>query len=397
MTRMALVNVTISMKLKNILLLSTSLAVVGLTPSAFGFAEVARGKLTATTTLAYSHDTNIFANNNETSDSSLIFTPSLNFARNVGQVSTSAQLSVSSINFQDNTAQNSIDPSFSINFNVDRAQKGSVGQSLSYVRSSNANEALNDRAESDEFRGTTKIDYYYSEKTGIRLNAAYRLSDYLSTGYNSVRSYTIGGGLLYRYSQKLTFSATYGFRPEEATNLGAGAVSDPSSNNHRFAVSAEGELAPKLSGNVSVGMVYRDFDLGGDTSTILVNTIVSWTVDEKNSVSLNAANDFDTTPGAESAENRSIGLSSRHSLSSKLSVGLSISNQNSQLQQRLTPGNTNPAKRTDKSNTFGVNASFRANDQLNLKASLSWRDNESDLARAVYQRNTATVSATYSF
>ncbi len=385
------------MKLKTIHFFASTLLVVGLAPSAFGFAEVARGKLTATASLGYTHDTNIFANNNETSDSSLIFSPSLNFARSVGQVSTSAQLSVSSINFQDNTAQNSIDPSVSVNFNVDRAEKGSVGQSLSYIRSTNANEALNDRAKSDEFRGSTKIDYYYSEKTGIRVNAGYRFSDFISIGYNSIESYSLGGGLLYKYSQKLTVSATYGYSPEKASNLGAGPVSNPSSKNHRFAVSLEGQLAPKLTGNVQVGMAYRDFDLGGDTSTALVNSSVSWSVDEKNSVSLTASNDFDTTPGAESAENRSIGISSRHSLSSKVSAGLTFTNQNSKLQQRVTPGNTNPTKRTDKSNTFGINGSYRANDQVNIQASLSWRDSKSDLARAVYQRNTATVSATYSF
>jgi len=385
------------MKIKHILLLAAPLAVVGLNPSAYGFAEVARGKLTATAKLAYSHDTNIFANNNEVSDSSLIFTPSLNFARNVGQVSTSAQLSVSSINFQDNTAQDSIDPSLSLNFNVDRAQKGSVGTSLSYVRSSNANEALNDRAKSNEVRGSTKIDYYYSEKTGIRLNAAYRLSDFLSTGYNSVQSYTLGGGLIYRYSPKLTASATYTYSPEKAQDLGINPISNPSSKNHRFRVGLEGQLQPKLTGNVAVGMVYRDFDLGGDTTTFLISSILSWALDAKNSISLTASNDFDTTPGAESAENRLLGITSRHSLSEKISVGASYSNQNSKLQQRLTPGNANPTKRTDKSNTFGLNGSYRANDQLNIQASLSWRDNESDLARAVYKRNTATVSATYSF
>lgn len=390
-------NVITSMKIKNILILASSLAVVGLAPSAFGFAEVARGKLTATAKLAYTHDTNIFANNNEVTDSSLIFTPSLSFARNVGRVTTSAQVSVSSINFQDNTAQDSIDPSVSLNFNVDRAEKGSVSQSLSYIRSSNANEALNDRAESNEFRGATKIDYYYSEKTGIRINAGYRLSDFISTGYNSVRSYTIGGGLIYKYSPKLTASATYSYRPEEATELGTGAVSDPSSKNHRFQVGLEGQLQPKLTGNISVGVVYRDFDLGGDTNTFLVQSVLSWAVDEKNSVSLTASNDFDTTPGAESAENRSIGVTTRHSLSSKLSVGFSFANQNSKLQQRATAINNSPTKRTDKANTFGVNGSYRANDQLNIQASLSWRDNDSDLARATYKRNTATVSATYSF
>jgi polysaccharide biosynthesis protein VpsM len=380
------------MKIKTLFLAASSFAMLAATPAAFGFAEIARGKLTATAKVAYEYDSNIFASNAEISDNSVIFSPSLNYSRNVGIISSSADLTIRSINFQDSSGQDSIDPSLSLNFNADRAEKGQISQSLSYARSSSANETLNTRAKSDEVRGTTRVDYYFSEKTGYRVNLAYRLSDYLSNGFNSITSYTVGGGMIYKYSPKLTASATYGYSPEKATNLGNNPVSDPSSKNHRFRVGLEGQLAPKISGSVAAGVVYRDFDLGGSTSAFLMSSAVSWTANEKTQVTGSVSNDFDTTPGAESAENFNAGLVLRHTLTEKVTIGASYTYQHAKLNQK--PG---PVRRTDESNTFGVNAAYRMNENLNLTGSLSHRKNDSTAIRAVYDREIVNLALAYSF
>jgi polysaccharide biosynthesis protein VpsM len=380
------------MKIKTIFLAISSLGILAATPSALAFAEVARGKLTATAKVAYEYDSSIFANSGEVSDYSVIFSPSLSYSRNVGIISSSAQLTVSAINFQDTTGQNSVDPSLNASINIDRAQKGQISQSFSYARRSAANETLNTRAKSDEVRGATRVDYYFSEKTGYRVNLAYRLSDYLSNGFNSVDSYSVGGGMVYKYSPKLTASATYGYSPERATNLGNSPVSNPSSTNHRFQVGLEGQVAPKLTGNVSVGMVYRDFDLGGSTEALLMATVLSWTANEKTQVTGSISNDFDTTPGAESAENFNTGLTVRHSLSEKVMLGAGYTYQHSKLEQK--PG---PVRRTDESNTVSVNATYRFNENFNLTGSISHRKSDSTLARAVYDRNVVNLAAAYSF
>ena len=359
---------------------------------AFGFAEVGRGKLTATARVALEYDSSIFANSSETADWSMIFTPSISYARTAGTISTNARLGVSSINFQDSSAQDTIDPSLSVTVNVDRAEKGAFAQSISYTRQTAANETLNTRAESDEYRGVTRLDYYFSQKTGFRFNANYRLSDFLSRGYNGIRSYSFGGGIVYRYSPKLTAFLTSSYNPEKATDLAAAPVSNPSSKNYRVRLGLEGQLAPKLSGSVAVGVVRRDFDLGGNTETFLLSSALSWTASEKTSVSLSASNDFDTSPGAESMRVLNTALSVRHSLDAKLSVGASLGYQYSRLNQ--LPG---PVARNDEAKTMGVNANYRINDTVSMSGSYNHRINDSTLARADYSRDVMNLSATFLF
>jgi hypothetical protein len=380
------------MKFSKFLLIVPASLMAGMVPSAFGFAEVARGKLTATTQLAYQYDSNIYANSSEVSDYSVIFTPTLAYSRNVGAISTAAQLSVRSVSFQDTSGQDSIDPSLIVNFNADRAEKGQAAVSVSYARRTDANDVLNTRTKSDEYNGSAKVDYYFSEKTGFRFNAGYRVSDYLTTGYNNVSSYNVGGGLVYKYSPKLTGVATYSYSPEKATDLGASPTSNPSSTNQRFQVGFEGELAPKLTGNVSTGWVYRKFDRGGDDNALLLAAALSWTATAKTNVTLSASNDFDTTPAAESAKNFSTGLTVRQSITAKLNVGATYSYQHSQLDKEPGPGT-----RTDKANIFSGDVTYRFTDSFNMSASISRRLSNSTLALADYARNTASLSATYTF
>lgn len=359
---------------------------------AFGFAEVGRGKLTATARLALEYDSNIFANSSETADWSMIFTPSISYARTAGTISTNARLSVNSINFQDTGGQDTIDPSLSVTFNVDRAEKGAFAQSLSYTRQTAANESLNTRAESDEYRGVTRMDYYFSEKTGFRLNANYRLSDFLSRGYNGIRSYTLGGGIVYRYSPKLTAFLTSSYNPEKAIDLGTAPVSNPSSKNYRVRLGLEGQLAPKLSGSVAVGLVRREFDLGGNTESFLLSSALSWSASEKTSFSLAASNDFDTSPGAESMRVLNTSLSVRHAIDPKFNVGASVGYQYSRLNQ--LPG---PVARKDEANTMGVSATYRINDNMSLSGNYNRRISDSTLARADYTRDVVNLSATFNF
>lgn len=382
------------MKHKHVII-SAALAVAGFGTAiqpAFGFAEVGRGKLTATARLALEYDSSIFANSSETADWSMIFTPSISYARTAGTISTNARLSVNSINFQDTSGQDTIDPSLTVTVNVDRAEKGAFAQSISYTRQTAANETLNTRAESDEYRGVTRLDYYFSEKTGFRFNANYRLSDFLSSGYNGIRSYSLGGGIVYRYSPKLTAFLTSSYNPEKAIHLGTAPISDPSSKNYRVRLGLEGQLAPKLSGSVAIGVVHRDFDLGGSTEAFLVSSAVSWSASEKTSIGLSASNDFDTSPGAESMRVLNTVLSIRQTIDPKFNVGATLGYQYSRLNQ--LPG---PVARTDEAETVGVNASYRITDNLTLNGNFNHRINDSTLARAEYTRDVLNIAANFSF
>lgn len=370
------------------LALATAAATLAVAVSpAHALAEFARGKLTVAASLNTAYDSNIFANSTEEEDVSVTFNPSLAWTRNAGRISATVSVGISAITFTDADDQDSVDPSINAALTHDRAEKGSDSVSLSYTRSSEANDILLDRVEVDNYRGSVGTDYFYSEKTGFRANANFRSSLYDAPGFNDVESYGLGGGILYRYSPKLVANATYSFSPEKAEELAPGRLSDPSSKNHRFSLGLEGELAPKLSGNVSVGYAYRDFDNGADSDdTILVGAGLSWAAAEKTTLTLSATQDFDTTANAESAHIFNVSLGARHTLTEKISLNASLGYQQSELDEVGTP-----VSREDDTYIFGAGSSYRINDNISANLAVRHRINDSTLARAEYDRTVVSL------
>lgn len=358
---------------------------------AFGLFEVARGNLGFTASLSAEFDSNIYANATEVDDLMVVFTPGVNWTRNVGVISTNIRGSIKSVTFTDTDGQDALDPAVSFNFNVDRAEKGSVALGLSYARTTEANDVLLDRTESDQFNGNGRVDYFYSEKTGLRFNGAFRVSDFNTPGYNDVESYSLGTGLLYKYSPKLTVDFSYGFSPEKA--VGVTGASNPSSDNHRFSVGFEGELRPKLNGLLNVGLAYRDFNVGGSDQTLLLGSSLSWTASGKTNVTLGAFNNFDTTAAGQSARNLLLTLGVRQSLTEKISVAGNISHQRSKLDQFGPLAST----RKDDAVIVGANLSYRINDKLSAQTGVTHRINDSTLTLAEYDRTVVSIGLNTAF
>jgi hypothetical protein len=376
---------------KNILTCTTVAAVALSASSAFGFAEIARGKLVANAQFQAVYDTNIFANSSEEDDISGVFTPSLSYTRSVGRIASAINTGVRAISFEKTGGQDSLDPYVNGSFTYDRAEKGGDSLTVSYARSTEANDIVNDRTESDEYRGSWKTDYFYTEKTGLRVNGGYRVSHYNTAGYNNVSSYDLGGGVVYRYSPKLLASATYNFSPEKATNLGA-ALNDPSSQNHRFRLGLEGEIAPKVNGSVGVGYVYRDFDDGRPfDDTILADVVITWTASAKTGVTWTASNNFDTTPGAESAKNFVTSLALNQSLTEKISATANVGYQNNVFDRQIG------VRRTDDAYNAGLSLNYRINDIVSSSASVTHRISESTLAVAEYDRTVVSLSVNLTY
>lgn len=374
----------------------SSLLLVGIflavSSSSQAFTKLGRGTLNATAKLGFEYDDNIFGNAQGVGDYSAIFTPGLSYSRSVGVISTTAELGIRTISFTDTSGQDSLDPYLNMNFSMDRDLKGSVSAGFRYARTTQANELLLTRTKSDEFRGNGRIDYFYSEKTGLRMNTQFRVSDFKTTGFNSIDSYSVGAGLLYRYSPKLVANLTYDYSPEKATNLPS-TVSDPSSDNHRISVGFEGEIRPKLNGSIDLGMAYRSFSkVGGSDKTFLLGSRLSWTASEKTNLTLTASNNFDTTPGAESVKSFNGALGVRQALTDKISLSGNVGYQNSTLDKK--PG---PVSRRDHALLLGANMTFRISDHYNANAGVTHRINNSSLALADYNRTVFSVGLNAAF
>ncbi len=351
------------------------------------FAEVARGSLTADLTASAEHDTNIYGNNTERADEILTMAPALQFTRNVGTISMFASAGVNIIRFSDHTDQNSEDPFASLKFNYDGADKGSAQAGVSYRRSSETNDAALTRTESDDYLADATVNYYYSEKLGVRPRADLSFSRSRTDGFNDVDRQGIGAGLLYRYSPKLTLVSAYDFRATETRDRLAGA-DKPDSIDHRFSFGVEGDLAPKLTGSASFGVTYRDFDTGGSSWLPYAGIDLTWAVLEKTSVFLTISNDFDTTSSAQSSKNFRTALGARQALSPRLFLSGSIGYEHLKYSSNGLIGG-----RADDVLPLSLDLDYAVSDYLSLGAGISWRHNSSDFVTADYDRAVFTLQA----
>ena len=360
-------------------------------PTAFSLGKVGRGTLNVSADLTLEYDTNIYGNSVEEDDMSAIFTPGISYNRSVGTISTTAELGVRSISFTDTSGQDSIDPYVNMTFNMDRDLKGRVSAGFNYARTTEANEVLLARTTSDEFSGNFRVDYFYSDKTGVRMDTAFRVSDFASAGFGDVQSTSIGGGLLYRFSQKLTADLSYSFSPEKVLRSPI-IASNPNSDNHRISFGLDGEIRPKLNGSISVGSVSRDFNIGGSDKTMLVSSNLAWTASEKTTWNAIVSNNFDTTPGSESAKIFSATLALRQVLTQKVSITTSVSHIETELDQR--PG---PVTRSDEALLLNATLIYRLNDHYNASGGISHRISTSTLALAEYDRTIISLGLSATF
>jgi hypothetical protein len=366
-------------------------ALITAVPTAFSLGKIGRGTLNVSASLNVEYDTNIFGNAVEVDDMSAIFTPGLSYNRAVGTISTTAQFGVRSISFTDTSGQDSIDPYLNATFNMDRDVKGKVSAAFNYARTTEANELLLTRTESDEFSGNFRVDYFYSDKTGVRMDTAFRVSDFSTAGFGDVQSTSLGGGLLYRYSQKLTADLSYSYSPEKVVRSQI-ATSNPNSDNHRISLGLEGELRPKVNGSISIGSVSREFDIGGSDQAMLVSSNLAWTASEKTTWNLIVSNNFDTTAGSESAEIFMATLAVRQALNQKISISGSVTHSESTLDQ--LPG---PVTRTDEALLFNASVNYRLNDHYNASGGISHRISTSTLALAEYERTIVSLGLNATF
>jgi hypothetical protein len=355
------------------------------------FVEIARGALTAGLTVSAAHDTNIFGNNTERPDGFLTITPDLQFTRNAGAISLFAAGGVDLIRFSDHPDQNSEDPFASLKFNYDGADKGSAQAGVSYRRRSQINDAVLTRTESDDYLADATVNYYCSEKFGVRPRADLNFSRSRTDGFNDIDRLSAGVGFLYRYSPKLTLVSGYDFRTTETRDRFAG-TDEPDSSDHRFSLGVEGDLAPKLAGSASLGAIYRDFDHGDSSWMPYAGIDLTWAVLEKTSVVLTVSSDFDTTASAQSSKSLRTALGVRQALSVRLSLFGLIGYEHLKYSSSGLIGG-----RTDKVIPLTLALDYAVNKYRSLGAGVSWRHNSSDLVIADYDRAVYTLQASVRF
>jgi hypothetical protein len=224
--------------------------------------------------------------------------------------------------FAEHTAANSNNPYVTTMFNWPREEgKSEGGLSASWRRVASANEMVNQRTRSNNTNVDAAFGHFVTEKIGYRLLGSFLDHHYLTTGYSSIRNWSVGIEGRYQYSPKLEAILGYSFR-QSATRDRNPALPNVDSKDHKVLAGLDGELLPKVKGRLAAGVVTREYTSGfGHRETaLLLETAVDWTPDDDTTITLLGRRDFDTSPADQSVRRLLTDLGVRRIVYEKLEV-----------------------------------------------------------------------------
>ena len=217
-----------------------------------------------------------------------------------------------------------------------------------------------------------------SEKTTIGAGANLEKSSYALSSFTDSTVWNVPVDMYFEYSPKLQASVGYRYRN---TDLSGVAID---SKDHFFNVGARGEFTPKLSGQIRIGYVVRDFSNNTDDSDFGAEANLTWAFSEKTSVSLNASSDYNSTPVGASTQVKRIGFSSNTKVTEQLSWNANFSY-----------GMTEYDRREDDLVSGGFGLAYTYNAYVNFAATYAVRSNGADSKTALAADLTAARNAEF--
>lgn len=350
--------------------------------SAFAITTIGRGRLVGNANLRADYDSNIFVNNSNTDDIVTTLSSEVRYLRDVGVFSLDTGVGATALLFADNTDQKALDPIFDAKVGFTPSSKTDVRGGVRYRRSSIANEIVNDRTESNDLFLDGSAEHLTTEKIGFRVTGGYSESNYRTVGYSDVFNYSAGLFVVNQYSPKLKLLAGVTTLEWWTSDIAFGQQS-VSTNDLRYTLGAEGEIAPKVTGDVQVGYLTREFDSVGlsDTDALYVSVSTNWMASEKRSFSLRLSEDLSLTAAGQSLKSSSALVSMNQTISAKLNFDVSAGLDRSSYS---VPGGI--GSRKDNGMTFRGRIAYTFTDYASIDLSSGYRINNSDLAVSDYDR-----------
>jgi polysaccharide biosynthesis protein VpsM len=361
------------------------LIVAGLCPcahSVYAFATLEHGRLVGSATARVDYDSNIFVSHSQVSDTVGTVDGNVQYVRDAGIVTLESTVGLVAMTFADHSDQNTADPYLDAKLGYVPSDKTTIRTALDYRRSTIANEFVNARTRSDDLTLNGSAEYLATEKLGWRALADYVSNKYLTHGYSDPRTYDVGLYGVYVYSPKLKLlaGATY---LESWTTHRATVGQSPANSNWRYALGAEGEIAPKITGNINVGVTHRSFTHAGfsGSTDAYLSSQLSWAAAEKTTWSLLASRSLGLTAADQSVRAFDVSLQVVHQLSQKLSLEGSAGWSESSFQSYLGLQNRN-----DHGYTLRARLAYAVSETLSCDVSGGYRDNSSSLLTSTYDR-----------
>ena len=221
-----------------------------------------------------------------------------------------------------------------------------------------------------------KAEFGLSEKTKFSLGLAYNKTDYGPSGYTDSDIWTFPLDVYYESSPKLDWSLGYKYRKTDLSGIGS------DSDDHFLNLGARGEFTPKLTGQVRLGYTQRSFDVGSDESLFGVDSNLTYLFSEKTSYRLSLGNDFGSSGTGASTKNFTLGLSANTHFTEQwyMTAGVNFRS-------------IDYSSRTDDYTEGQIGVTYVYNTNVNFTASLTLRNNSSDLPAAEFTNNVFSLGA----
>lgn len=364
------------------------IAALAAVPSGWSFVALGHGRLVGNVTLRADYDSNIFVSSTEVDDLIGTATGEVRYVRQAGIVTFEAATGLSAIGFVDNSDQNGVEPFVEVRAGYNPSDKTIGRATLSYRRVSMANETVNDRTKSNDFLFDGSIEHLTTEKLGFRFTGNYQHISSLTTGYSDTERGNVGLHAVHLYSPKLKLLG--GITAGSAESGGTSGRAQIDGSDVRYSVGAEGEFAPKVTGEVNVGYTHRDLDRLGDTGTLYLMSRVSWQAAEKTLLSLVGSRDFGVSAADQSFISTRFAVELTQRFSEKMIFDGSLG-----LDSARYTGGAGP--RDDDGVVVRGRVTYVLRDDTSLEMSAGYRDNDSTELRANYDRVNVGAAVLFRF
>lgn len=355
--------------------------------------ELGRSRVVSNATVRVDYDSNILLNQSEVEDLIASTTLGTRLVHDASVLKTEAGITAHGYLFADHDENNAFDPGVDGRVAYAPSDKTDFMGKASYARQSQPNEALNDRAESNELLVEGSFRHLATEKLGYRFEADYRSSDYRSAGYSDVKRSGFGADVLWQYSPKLQVFVGLNASTSETRNRPGGRL-NAGGDDTRFTVGFEGDVSAKVTGFLRVGVVRREFEVAGRGSdeALFVDTQLHWEAAEKSLWVLSASQDFGVTAVDQSSKSFNLSLSLTHDLSEKVSLESSVGYTHAEYTSFTAFGS-----RTDEGANGRLRLNYTLRSDLVADVSLGYRNIDSTLGLSSYDQLTCGAGLSYRF
>ncbi|MCX6952885.1 MAG: outer membrane beta-barrel protein [Verrucomicrobia bacterium] len=373
--------------MKNLARIALVSAAFGTAASAAPFLAIGDGaELFVTGTLGIRVDDNIlFSETNEISDTIFDINPGIEitFGKNAA-FSGSLTLVDSFANYSDNSKYNTnlFSGDFGSKFDDGKLK---LNFSTGFHELNQNSPDTKDLVRRDEFVVKTGAEIEVSQITSVGVAVKFNHINYKPKGYGDSDDLVVPVNFYYKWTPKIDLSAGYQYRSYEISGS-----SGKDSTDHFFNVGARGEFTEKLKGSVAVGVTTRKFSGGDDETLPGVEGSLSYALTPKTSINAGVTNEFGTTPQGQQQKLLTFSVGAVSEIDAQWSVNANLSHRSAEYY--------NIAKsRTDDYFEGVVGVGYTVNSYVKLNASLTYRNNDSDLKGNSFTNNVFALSASFRY